>query len=76
MASVSAIVGDMLNQQESAESAPMRQPEVMKVLGVSRTTLIEMEKRGEINPIKLPSGHRRYRRLEVEALLAPQERAS
>lgn len=66
----------MLNQQESTESAPMRQPEVMKLLGVSRTTLIEMEKRGEIDPIKLPSGHRRYRRSEVEALLAPQERAS
>jgi predicted DNA-binding transcriptional regulator AlpA len=73
MSAVSAIVAVMLNQQEPTESAPLRQPEVMTLLGVSRTTLIEMEKRGEIHPFKLPSGHRRYRRAEVDALT---ERAS
>lgn len=47
----------------------MRQPEVLALLAVSRTTLLAMEDRGEIVPFKLPSGHRRYRRSEVEALI-------
>ena len=46
----------------------MRQSEVLAELQVSRTTLIDMEKRGAITPFRLPSGHRRYKRREVDAL--------
>jgi predicted site-specific integrase-resolvase len=57
----------------------MRPAEVCRELQVSRTTLINMEERGELHPIYLPSGHRRYLRSEINSLLnphAPSEDAS
>lgn len=66
----------MLNQQEATESAWMRPAAAAAALQVSRTTLIEMEKRGEITPRRLPSGHRRYARADVEALLSPESTPS
>lgn len=46
----------------------MRQSEVLAKLQVSRTTLLSMERGGALNPFRLPSGHRRYWRHEVDAL--------
>lgn len=54
----------------------MRQAEVLSTLQISRTTLIEMEKRGDIVPRRLPSGHRRYLRADVDALMAPPTRTA
>lgn len=39
------------------------------ILGVSRRTLMRMEQRGDIASRRLPSGHRRFVRAEVEALI-------
>lgn len=49
--------------------------QVARLLGVSTRTVQRMEARGDLTPARLPSGHRRYRRSEIEALLVP-ERAS
>jgi excisionase family DNA binding protein len=37
-------------------------------LGISRTTLGRMVERGDIKPLTLPSGHRRYLRSDIEKL--------
>lgn len=43
--------------------------EAEAILGVSRRTLMRMEDRGDIEARRLPSGHRRFIRTEVEALI-------
>lgn len=40
-----------------------------KMLHVDPRTLQRMAERGEIRAIKLPSGHRRYERASIEAIL-------
>lgn len=40
------------------------------MLGVSRRTLMRMEQRGDIESHRLPSGHRRFKRIDVETLLS------
>lgn len=39
------------------------------LLGVHKATLARYEDRGLIKSVRTPSGHRRYRRGDVEALL-------
>lgn len=40
-----------------------------KLIGVSIDTLKRWEKAGRINAVRTPSGHRRFRRADVLALL-------
>jgi len=42
--------------------------EVMQRLGVSRPTLRRWDADGVLVAVRLPSGHRRYRREDVEAI--------
>lgn len=44
--------------------------EAAQILGVSGRTLSRMVGRGDIEARRLPSGHRRFVRAEVEALIA------
>lgn len=46
--------------------------QVARLLGVSTRTVQRMETRGDLTPARLPSGHRRYLRSEIEALLVPE----
>lgn len=43
------------------------------MLGVTNRTLTNWERKGLLVPVRLPTGHRRYRRGEVEALLEKQK---
>jgi len=49
----------------------LRPAEVAAELGVSTKTVTRMDARGDLTPLRLPSGHRRYSRAEVEALAHP-----
>lgn len=44
------------------------------LLGVTTRTIDRMAKRGDLHPVTLPSGHRRYLRSEIEALAKPVRR--
>lgn len=44
--------------------------EACALLNVSARTLYRYEEEGHITALLLPSGHRRFRRIDVEALLA------
>ena len=48
--------------------------EAAATLGVFPTTIIRYADRGELPVRRLPSGHRRFRRRDVEALLKVEER--
>ncbi|GAA1007988.1 hypothetical protein GCM10009551_088870 [Nocardiopsis tropica] len=52
----------------------LTQSEVTSALRVSRTTLMRYEAAGLIHPYRVPGGHRRYDRAEVEALAAERAR--
>jgi excisionase family DNA binding protein len=39
------------------------------LLHISRSTLDRYQSSGRIEPVRLPTGHRRFRRSDVEALL-------
>jgi excisionase family DNA binding protein len=43
--------------------------EVRNMLGISKTTLYNWCKQGKLRYIRLPSGHKRYFRSEIEAIL-------
>jgi len=43
--------------------------EVLSMLGISRSTLDRWAKDGTLNFFRLPSGHRRFFRSEIEAIL-------
>jgi putative resolvase len=47
----------------------LRPKEVVDLLRVTKTTLIRMEHRGELHPIRLPNGHRRYKKEEIEKIV-------
>ena len=57
--------GDLLIATEAAE-----------LLRVTVKTLERWEKAGRLDAIRLPGGHRRYRRSDLEALLSDDSRAS
>ena len=47
----------------------LRPKEAAKKLGVTTWTLREMEKRGEIESVRLPSGRRRYRSSDISRIM-------
>ena len=47
----------------------LRPKEAADMLGVTNRTLTNWERKGLLVPVRLPTGHRRYRRGEGEALL-------
>lgn len=53
----------------SATRDLLRPKEAGDMLGVTNRTLTNWERKGLLVPVRLPTGHRRYRRGEVEALL-------
>lgn len=48
----------------------MRPSEVCELLAIHPRTLQRMASRGDLAAVELPSGHRRYKRHDVEALIA------
>ena len=59
------------------ESEPVREMPDLTIgeaadrLGLSVSTLLRAEKRGQIVPLRTPGGHRRYRASDVDALMKP-----
>jgi predicted site-specific integrase-resolvase len=47
--------------------------ETMKSLGITRPTLNRYVEAGYLQPMRLPSGHRRFSASQVEAILARRE---
>jgi excisionase family DNA binding protein len=45
--------------------------QVAVLLGVSAATVVTYADKGLLRVIRLPSGHRRFRRVDVDALLDP-----
>ncbi len=43
--------------------------EVERILGISRRTLFNWTKKGKLRYIRLPSGHKRYFREDIENIL-------
>lgn len=59
------------------EAAPLMRPaEVAQLLHVHPRTLQRMAERGDITAIVLPSGHRRYRRDEIDRIMRGETRAA
>ncbi|MFC7766596.1 helix-turn-helix domain-containing protein [Leucobacter soli] len=52
---------------------PIAPREAAALLGISTRTVARWADTGKLHPVTLPSGHRRYRRAEVEALVKPVE---
>lgn len=51
---------------------PLTTRQAAAILGVSASTVIAYADRGVLRSFRLPSGHRRFRREDVEALLRPE----
>lgn len=49
--------------------------EAARRLGISRNTLLRWEESGHITPIRLPSGVRRYRTADIDALISAKASA-
>lgn len=47
--------------------------EVMQILRVSKSTLINWDKKGTLKAIRLPNGYRRWRVSDIEAILQQHE---
>jgi excisionase family DNA binding protein len=52
--------------------ADLKISEAAALLGVSVKTVRRWEDKGYLSAVRTPSGHRRFRRAEVEALLNPE----
>lgn len=52
----------------------LRPGEAAKMVGVSTRTLRNLEDSGVLNPVVLPSGHRRYKLNEIESILEDKVR--
>jgi excisionase family DNA binding protein len=50
---------------------PLTTRQAARILGVSTSTVVGYANRGVLRTFRLPSGHRRFRRADVEALLDP-----
>lgn len=48
----------------------MSPKEAASKLHVHPRTLVRMAERGELSPVTLPSGHRRYSRAEIEEIIS------
>ena len=51
------------------QKAYLSTKEVLSMLGISRSTLDRWAKNGTLKFFRLPSGHRRFFRSEIEAIL-------
>lgn len=58
----------MTNRPTSGVRTLITPREAMRRLGVTRKTLLRYEDAGQLVPVKLPSGHRRYRDEDVQAI--------
>lgn len=59
----------MIQPETTPEPSPLMTPaEVQQALNVSRSTLVTWDAEGLLKSIRLPKGHRRYRRADVEAI--------
>lgn len=54
---------------------PLTTSQAAEILGVSPQTVVNYADAGLLRSWKLPSGHRRYQRADVEALLDPERAA-
>lgn len=54
---------------------PLTTRQVADMLGVSPATVVTYADSGVLRCFRLPSGHRRFRRADVEALLNPERAA-
>lgn len=50
---------------------PLTTSQAAALLGVSAATIVNYADKGLIRSFKLPSGHRRFRRADLEAFLDP-----
>ncbi len=50
--------------------------EASRLTGVSQSTLLRAAAAGKITPHRTPGGHRRYRRTDLEQLIAPVSSAT
>lgn len=46
------------------------------IIGISRDTLKRWEAAGRVTSLRTPTGHRRFRRADIEALLTDKEVAT
>lgn len=60
----------MTEKTSSVADELLTAAEAMARLNVSRSTLERYEAAGRLAPLRLPSGHRRFRRVEIDALLS------
>jgi excisionase family DNA binding protein len=67
---VAHIVTVMHETPDDAPDAYMTPAEVCALLNISERTLWRYQDDGHIAAVRLPSGHRRFRRADVEALIA------
>lgn len=61
----------MTDKQRLDDEAKLKPAEAAEALRVDTRTLTRMANRGELSIIKLPSGHHRYLRAEIERLAQP-----
>jgi len=54
---------------------PLTTKQVADLLGVSPATVVNYADAGTLKVFKLPSGHRRFHRADVERLLDPERAA-
>lgn len=66
----------MTNKQTGDTEAKLTPAEASRLLYVSTRTLTRMGDRGQLTVVRLPSGHRRYLRGEVEELAHPARRTA
>ena len=59
-----------MSNPNTTEPKLIRPAEAAAILGVSTRTVYDLGEAQTLHPRKLPSGHRRYDRTEVEALAA------
>jgi len=57
------------------DERPLTTHQAAQILGVSRSTIVTYADSGALRSFRLPSGHRRFRRSDVEELLDPEAAA-
>ncbi len=67
---------DLVHQQMDATDELLTTAGAAKVLQVSVQTVRRWETNGDLLAVRTPGKQRRFRRSDVEALLAPKEAAS
>ena len=55
----------------SEPERPLTTRQAARILGVSTSTVVAYANQGVLRSFRLPSGHRRFRRADVEALVDP-----